>query len=263
MPPPAARTASAPSTPCRTCGAPLPAGKALCQACGAANGEGNSCPHCGATADVERDEALGFRCLVCGGPRVAIDIAGVALGPSVDRALTSARRQHRRHLAFSAAGLVLASLGGLGLLIASVVALTTSLGLVPALALLLGAALPLGAGAWALRRAASAREQRGRALHDARVTALANAQAVTGVLDGAQVAEAFRLEPGQAELLLAEASVATLLNEAPAPRLRVAEAAGFTQAGDESAGLALTEPGDELAAAPEQRARKGDTEPGR
>ena len=98
-----------------------------------------------------------------------------------------------------------------------------------AAAALLGALVPLAAGAWALSRAARARGGRGEAIQRARVAAIADVQAVTGTLEAARVARIMRIEPEQAELLLAEASVATFLNEAPAPRVRVdAEAEALT-----------------------------------
>jgi hypothetical protein len=174
---------------------------------------------------VERHRALGFRCLVCGGPRIAIDVQGVSLGESTNRALESAGREHTKHAMLTAGGWVLAGMGALALVVASVVSLAAAPGAVASLAALLGASVPLGAGVWALARAASSRRLRDDALHRARVAALANVQAVTGLLDGPRIAEAMRLDVDEAELLSAEASVATLLQEAPAPRLRVAPAA--------------------------------------
>lgn len=193
----------------------------MCPACGAASGDANRCPHCRAVADVEPHAALGFRCLVCGGPRIALDLAGVTLGPTAEGALREAAREQTKHWMFTAGGALLLGMGALAVLVASAVVLAASPGALPATAAILGAFVPLLAGAWALRHAAGARERRGAALQRARVAALANVQAVTGVLDGARVAEALRLDPEQAELLLAEASVASLLNEAPVPRLRV------------------------------------------
>ncbi len=222
MPTPA-RPEPAESAPCRTCGKPLPAGKAACPACGAAHGEGNRCPHCRVVADVEAHPALGFRCLVCGGPRLAFDLDGVGLGDESERALREAGRQQAQHAMFSAGGLALVGMGALAVLVAGVVVLAASPGVAPAFAAFLASLVPLSAGLWALRRAARARAARGSALQRARVAALADVQAATGSLEAARVAEIMRLSPEASELLLAEASVATFLNEAPAPRLRVDE----------------------------------------
>lgn len=231
--PPVARTEVEPRNhaPCRNCGQPLPPGQSVCPACGAAHGEANRCPHCNAIADVEPHSALGFRCLVCGGPRVALDVASVTPSARTTSALVSAGSEQTKHVMFTAAGLLLTGMGALSLMLATVVLLAASPGLVPTLAAYAAAAVPLLAGLFALSRAATARLLRTDALRTAQISALGDVQAVTGVLDAQRVVELMRLPPERAELLLAEASVAALLNEAPAPRLRV-EAAPPTAPGD-------------------------------
>lgn len=224
--PPVARTELEPQTHgrCRNCGQTLPPGQSVCPACGAAHGEANRCPHCDAIADVEPHRALGFRCLVCGGPRVALDVAGVTPSARTTSSLVSAGSEQTKHVMFSAAGLLLTGMGGLSLLIATVVVLAASPGLLPALAAYAAASVPLIAGLFALSRAATARALRNEALRTAQISALGDVQAVTGQLEAQRVVELMRLTPERAELLLAEASVAALLNEAPppAPRVRVA-----------------------------------------
>jgi hypothetical protein len=207
--------------PCRACGAALAADESVCRACGAAQGEENRCPHCTAIADVQPHPTLGFVCRVCGGPRIAIDARFAVPSHATTTALVAAGREQTKHLMFSAAGFLLSGMGALGLLIVSIVVLAASPGLVPSLAGFLAATAPFAAGLLALRRAAQARAQRGEALHSARVAALGDVQAVTGPLDAARAAEILRLDPDQAELLLAERSVLALLRDAPEPRLRV------------------------------------------
>jgi len=222
--PPAANTEldpAAPAATCRTCARPLPPGNSVCQGCGAAQGEVNRCPHCGAIADVEAHAALGFRCLVCGGPRIALDQAGLTLSAQTLARLTAAAREQTKHVMFSAAGFSLAAMGLLALVIAVAVVSTASPGLVPALATYFGATVSLVAGLVALGRAATARRLRGEQLRAAQVSALSDAQAAMGVLDAARAARLLRVDPERAELLLAEASVSALLEEAAAPRLRV------------------------------------------
>ncbi len=180
----------------------------------------SSCPHCGALAIVEPHAALGLRCAVCGGPRLVLDAPEVELGASAQAALKSAGREHTRHVMLSAAGLALSGLGALALLVASAVLLAVSPSLLPTLLTLLACSVPVGAGLWALRAAAAARGQRSEALHAARLAALSDAQAVLGTLDATRVSQLLQVDPEQAELLLAEASVAALLEQA-APRLRV------------------------------------------
>jgi hypothetical protein len=214
-------TIASAGSPCRACGAVLPADKSVCAACGAAQGEENRCPHCTAIADVQPHPTLGFVCRVCGGPRIAIDARFAVPSQSTTTALVAAGREQTKHLMFSAAGFLLGGMGALGLLIASVVVLAASPGLVPSLAAFLAASVPFVAGLLALRRAAQARAQRSEALHSARVAALGDVQAVTGPLDATRAAEILRLDPEQAELLLAERSVLALLRDTPEPRLRV------------------------------------------
>ncbi len=209
--------------PCRNCGQPLPPGQSVCSGCGAAHGDANRCPHCNAVADVEPHGALIFRCLVCGGPRVALDVAGVTPSARTEGALVNAGSEQTKHVMFSAAGLFLSGMGALALLIATVVVLSASPGLVPTLATYFAASVPLVAGLLALSRASTARNLRAEALRTAQISALGDVQAVTGQLDAKRVTELMRLSHERAELLLAEASIAALLNEAPppAPRLRV------------------------------------------
>ncbi len=218
---PAARTELDPAATCRNCGQALAAGSAVCKNCGAAHGDANRCPHCQAVADVERSRALGFRCLVCGGPRVALDVQGVAPSARTSDALRSAGKEQTQHLMLSAVGFALLGMGALALLVTTLAVLATSPSTLLTLAAYGASAVPLLAGAFALARAATARAQRTTALRDARVSALADVQAVTGVLSAERVSAVMRVSPEAAELLLAEASVASYLNEAPAPRMRV------------------------------------------
>lgn len=250
--PPAPRTELEPSATCRACGRPLAPGSAVCAACGAAHGESKRCPHCSAVADVEPHPALGFRCLVCGGPRVALDVTGVLPGAVTNAALERAGKHQTEHLVYSAAGWVLTAMGALSLVIAALVVLSASPGWVPTLAVFLGALVPVAAGVAALARASGARKRRAEALRAAEVSALGDVQAVTGLLDSKRAGEILRVSPERAELLLAEASVAALLEPGPAPRLRVPGAAP-TELGD------LEQGAHERERAP-GRATRGDTE---
>lgn len=219
--PPVAPTEPDRATPCRNCGQALPSGKSACPSCGAAQGEGNRCPHCHALADVAPHAALGFRCLVCGGPRVALDSADVSLSAQTNQALANAGTEQTKHLMFSAAGYFLAGMGALALLLAAVVDVSASPGLVATIAVYLAAAVPFAAGLFSLAGARAARKRRAEALRVAQIGALSDVQAVKGALSPAGVAQLMRISPERAELLLAEASVASMLNEVPAARLRV------------------------------------------
>jgi len=250
---PAARTELDSGATCRTCGRALPPGSAVCPGCGAAHGEANQCPHCHAVADVAPHPTLGFRCLVCGGPRVALDVQNVSPSARTRAALESAGREQTKHLMFQAGGLVLSGMGLLALLIATVVVLSTGPNALLTIAAFGAGCVPLIAGLFALARAAGARKLRGQAVHAAQVSALGDVQAVLGLLDAARVSQVMRIPPEQAELLLAEASVATYLNEGPAPRVRVDGSTSGTVLGD-SAEL------EETAATEHGRTTRGDTE---
>jgi hypothetical protein len=219
--PPVAPTEPDRATPCRNCGQALPSGKSVCASCGAAQGEGNRCPHCHTLSDVAPHAALGFCCLVCGGPRIALDTADVSLGARTNQALANAGAEQTKHLMFSAAGYLLAGMGGLALLVAAVVELTVSPGVAATIAAYLAAAVPFGAGLFSLAGARAARKRRSEALQLAQVSALSDVQAVKGALSAPSVAQLMRISPERAELLLAEASVASMLEEVPAARLRV------------------------------------------
>jgi hypothetical protein len=253
--PPAARTELALDAPCRTCGRPLPHGRSVCDACGAAHGEANRCPHCSALADVETHPALGFRCLVCGGPRIATGSQETTLSQHTQALLKAAGGEQAKHVMYSAAGLLLVGMGLLAFVVAAVAVAAAAPGLVPTLATYLGASVPLIAGLVTLARAATARQLRGEALRAAQVSALGDVQAVTGVLDAARAALVLRVSPERAELLLAEASVSALLEEAPPARLRVDAPAATLLA----EGAAPEQPTTELSEPPAQTLR-GDTE---
>lgn len=218
---PAARTENDPVATCRNCGRALAGDRAVCERCGAAHGFANQCPHCHAIADVERHSSLGFRCLVCGGPRVALDVQGVRPSERTNAALQQAGTEQTKHLMFSAAGFSLVGMGLLALLVTSLVVVSVAPSALLAATAYLASVVPVAVGAFALSRAAGARKQRSGALRSAQVSALADVQTVTGVLTTARVSEVLRISGEQAELLLAEASVASYLNEAPAPRVRV------------------------------------------
>lgn len=218
---PAARTANDPVATCRNCGQALSGDRAVCERCGAAHGPANHCPHCHAVADVERHSSLGFRCLVCGGPRVALDVQGVGLSERTNASLQRAGTEQTKHLMFSAAGFSLVGMGLLAVLVTSLVVVSVAPSALLAAAAYVASLVPVAVGAFALSRAADARKLRSGALRSAQVSALADVQAVTGVLTTARVSEVLRISGEQAEQLLAEASVASYLNEAPAPRVRV------------------------------------------
>jgi hypothetical protein len=121
----------------------------------------------------------------------------------------------------TAAGLLLAGMGALSLLVATLAALSPIGPALVKVGVMAAASVPGVVAFVALRFAATARRRRAVALHAARLSALADARAVTAPLDAARAASLLRIDPEQAELLLAEVSVAALLQPGPEPRLRV------------------------------------------
>lgn len=171
------------------------------------------CPHCNAICDVEPHRALGFRCLVCGGPRIAFDVADVTPSEATQALLKTAGLEQTKHLMFSAAGFLLAGMGALALAIAAAVVAAAAPGLAATFAAYLAAGTPLAAGLLALGRAAKARRLRAEALRAAQVSALGDVQAVKGGLSAEHAGQLLRVGSEPAELLLAEASVSELLEE--------------------------------------------------
>lgn len=225
---PAARSELDVAATCQTCGQALAPGRAVCQGCGAAHGAANQCPHCDAVADVERHRTLGFRCLVCGGPRVAMDIQGVVPSARTNDALRSAGKEQSQYLVLGAAGLALMGMGVLALLVATLAVVAVSPSTALTAAAYAASAVPLLTGAAALFRAHRVRKLRAESLLRARASALGDVQAVTGVLPVERVSSVLRLSKEASELVLAEAAVASYLNEAPPPRARVAATPGGT-----------------------------------
>jgi hypothetical protein len=209
------------------------------------------CPHCHVVADVKPHQALGFSCLVCGGPRLALDAPDARLSPVAEQLLTRAGTEQTKHIMYTAAGALLLGMGALALALVSGVVLIAQPGALPTLAAYMAALVPALAGGAALVGAARARTTRGEALRQAQVHTVAQLQAQRGPLDAPHAAQILRIEPELAEHVLAEATVATLLEEAPAPRLRVpaAPATVLSTADD------LAE-----ATAPPAVTRRGDTE---
>jgi hypothetical protein len=209
------------------------------------------CPHCHVVADVQPHAALGFSCLVCGGPRLALDLPDATLSPQTEQLLTRAGTEQTKHIMYTAAGSLLVAMGALAIALVSGVVVIAEPGALPSLAAYAGASVPLLSGLAALIGAAKARTVRRQALRQAQVHSLAELQAQHGQLDATRAAQILRVSPERAELLLAEASVATLLEEAPAPRLRVAAAPATV----------LSTPDDLAeATAPPATAQRGDTE---
>lgn len=106
-------------TSCRACSKPIAPGENRCGACGSPQSDDIQCPLCGAVANTSPDAEFGYKCDVCGGPRVPVADSRVSTGGregELLRVADKARhdRAKRRALAIGL-GVVGAGLLGIGL----------------------------------------------------------------------------------------------------------------------------------------------------
>lgn len=106
-------------TTCRACSAPIAPGQNRCDACGSPQSDGIRCPLCGAVSNASPDDEFGYKCDVCGGPRIPIADSRVSTGGREGELLRKADKSRHdrakmRALAFGL-GLVGAGLLGIGL----------------------------------------------------------------------------------------------------------------------------------------------------
>lgn len=189
-------------------------------------GDAHRCPHCGTIADVEAADAVRYRCKVCGGPRVVVDLPGFERSGKEKRPLDAARRWEMKRTAWRMGGWVV---GGFGI-IAALTALATlsviSPGLLLTLLTALMVALPFAFAAYALRSARKAGQERDHALDEAWQGVAREVVATRDEPPEAhELAEWMRVDETTAELLLAalsvDAFVRARVEDAP-PRARIA-----------------------------------------
>ncbi len=165
------------------------------------------CPHCRTTAGVKTAPGGGYRCKLCGGPRVISENTALALSGTEVPLLQEARRAGRARWLWLAGSLTsaLVALGSLSFALVLVLlfdptALVTGL--------LLGlAALPLIVALWTFRRSRRAGTSSQAALHEARLGAVRDALGGGQELGAADVSRLLALPAAESELLLAELNV--------------------------------------------------------
>lgn len=166
------------------------------------------CPHCGVVADVERASRLIYRCRVCGGPRVPLGDASVTRSGKERKALKAAQRLRFKHAAWLIAAGAVGGLGALSLLVTLGVLLVVTPGLVPTVAALLAAALPLGLAGYAAHRARGHARELETKLGDAwRAVATDILNQHTDPVDAEHLGRALRLEDEEVERLLTDLEV--------------------------------------------------------
>lgn len=109
-------------TTCRACSAPIAPGDNRCDACGAPQSDAIKCPLCGAVANTSPDDEFGYKCDVCGGPRIPIEDSRVTTGGREGehlRVADKARHDRAKMRALAIGlGVVGAGLLGIGLVMA-------------------------------------------------------------------------------------------------------------------------------------------------
>jgi len=188
---------------CRVCGTPL-AGALICGKCGAVHGERYRCPHCGAVADLEPHNVLRFRCKVCGGPRVPSDDVSVTRSGAETPELERAQRAQRVAAAWRVAAGVVAGFGGLSLLVALLVLVAVTPGVLGTLGAAIAVLVPFVLAWLFWRRGAAEAQKIGDALDEAwQRVAREVLDAHRGELTATQLGKALRTDAATAERLLA------------------------------------------------------------
>jgi hypothetical protein len=184
---------------------------------------------------------LGFRCRVCGGPRVPVDDPAALRSGREIRLLEQVRRDDVRASLFRAGGAVLFASFGLSLLVTLFVLAVASPGLFGTLGALAACSVPLFLATYAWRRGKKARAAASEALDKAWLLVASDVVRAKGKeLEAAELAKTMRIDEARAEHLLAELSVndfvhARVASDAAADRVRIAF-------GEEAEAPALAEP---------------------
>jgi hypothetical protein len=217
----------------------------------------SQCPHCNATSDIEPAPNVRFRCAVCGGPRVPVDVPGFVASEALTAPLTRARRARFRRHAWGIAAVLVATFAVITIIPSMVILALLKPGIFSVAALALFALAPLVIAGFAWLRSRAARRSMAADLDEAWRRAGAEALgALTqhrGEVDGAAVARALRLDEGEADRLLAELQAFDLAHarvtdegkllysaaalSPSAPRLRVADDGDLLDPSNTSAAL--------------------------
>ena len=235
-----------PGGTCRVCGSKLAEGSLHCGWCGATYGEGNRCPHCRAVADVE-ETPEGFRCKVCGGPRIPLADPGVVKSGREVPLLQKAQRLRMRGAAWTLGAIFAGSAALLALLLAVAVLAIASAGIVGTAATGVVVAVPFVIAWLAWARARAAKRERASAVEEAWTMVASDVlRDREKELSAAELARALRVSEPRAEVLLAR------LNLEDFVRARVTDAGDLVySAADVTARLRVP---DEATAEPETAA---------
>lgn len=196
-------------TTCRACSKPIRPGAVKCEACGSPQSDAVKCPLCGSVANASPESEFGYRCDVCGGPRVPVaDTRVVLSGRTSDHLLRADLARHERAKARAAAmgtGVV-----GAGLVLFGAAA-TLFFGPLLGIPLVLLGMLAFGGTAFGLSRSASHGKGIQPAIDAAWESAAADVVASLGSATAPRLAEALGIPETRAEELLAQLEISNLV----------------------------------------------------
>jgi hypothetical protein len=177
-----------------------------------------TCPHCGVQAGVEEDGDE-FRCLVCGGPRIVIDVEIERPGGDTPH-LQEAKRLKRSSAFWAIGGTALGGVTAVSAATALLFYLLANPGLVASAGLAIVVAIPLMLSLYAWSKAKSLTGQVQSELANARRIAVSEVLTARPGIEAPELSKIFRTSEDAALQLIAEAQVDSMLR-APEPRYRV------------------------------------------
>jgi hypothetical protein len=187
------------------CGSKLADDSLRCTNCGAAYGEKNRCPHCKSVADVEPSDALGFRCRVCGGPRVPVDDARVVQSGREIPLLERAQRARVKRAGYRVAAGVVGGFGALSVLVSLLVLALVNPGIFGVIGMLMVTAVPFVLAALAFGRAGRETRELEQTLDQAWSLVASDVLSSVGrELTAGELAKALRVSEPRADELLAK-----------------------------------------------------------
>ena len=182
------------------------------------------CPHCSGKADVKPAPLTRFRCRVCGGPRVPVDDSAIHRSNNETRHLAAAKSFQKQRAAWAVGGAILAVFGVIAALFAGLALAFVDISGPISTVMLIMALTPLVLAIVSGFKAAALRSKITDEVEEAWVLVATDVLAQLGEDTRAtQLASLMRIDDTQAELLLGQASVRSLL-AGPSAQLRVENA---------------------------------------
>jgi hypothetical protein len=197
---------------CSACGKPVSATDARCPACGVPRSDALRCPHCRAIADLERSDVLRFACSICGGARIPMDDTALVRSNTELDLLRQAGRARTAGWVWRVGAAVT---GAFGVLAAVVLAFVVEVAQPSTLATIAAAvvvAVPFVSAAYAWQHGKIRTSEAASTVDQAWWMVVGElAKAHGGEIDAGTVAKAMRIDPTQADRILAAMSARSLL----------------------------------------------------